>query len=238
MATQILEGGGSSCLEFSFQVKSRLDKNWSYHKTCLGIIPQNNEIQCWNPLLYYDGCKQNNSIKHCWPVNSTTVVSRLRFTLLSSSPVHCRFRIPTSEAASTYHGRIYISTYHGSIYISRLLYSRFLGNFLSNFMHEDWDGILLLTVECHGFENILLYFKPSWTLPILIDVLLQDCVFTAVIFLKILSFSYCNGCMLDPICGFCYKLNKSSVVESSCVPVNEKSTMEAAWGRYVAFAVS
>ncbi|XP_062990204.1 proton myo-inositol cotransporter [Elgaria multicarinata webbii] len=45
------------------------------------------------------------------------------------------------------------------------------------------------------------------------------------------KYSYCNGCMLDPICGFCYKLNKSSVVESSCVPVNKKSTMEAAWGR-------
>ncbi|XP_077791925.1 proton myo-inositol cotransporter isoform X2 [Podarcis muralis] len=45
------------------------------------------------------------------------------------------------------------------------------------------------------------------------------------------KYSYCNGCMLDPICGFCYKLNKSSVVESSCVPVDRKSTMEAAWGR-------
>ncbi|XP_042323400.1 proton myo-inositol cotransporter [Sceloporus undulatus] len=46
-----------------------------------------------------------------------------------------------------------------------------------------------------------------------------------------IKYSYCNGCMLDPICGFCYKLNKSSVVESSCVPVSKKSTMEAAWGR-------
>uniref|UniRef100_A0A8D0AXH8 Proton myo-inositol cotransporter n=1 Tax=Salvator merianae TaxID=96440 RepID=A0A8D0AXH8_SALMN len=46
------------------------------------------------------------------------------------------------------------------------------------------------------------------------------------------KYSYCNGCMLDPICGFCYKLNKSSVVvESSCVPVSVKSTVEAAWGR-------
>ncbi|XP_044279321.1 proton myo-inositol cotransporter isoform X5 [Varanus komodoensis] len=44
------------------------------------------------------------------------------------------------------------------------------------------------------------------------------------------KYSYCNGCMLDPICGFCYQLNKSSVVDSSCVPVNKKSTMEAAWG--------
>ncbi|XP_053262123.1 proton myo-inositol cotransporter isoform X2 [Podarcis raffonei] len=47
------------------------------------------------------------------------------------------------------------------------------------------------------------------------------------------KYSYCNGCMLDPICGFCYKLNKSSVVESSCVPVDRKSTMEAAWGRSI-----
>ncbi|XP_063164049.1 proton myo-inositol cotransporter isoform X2 [Candoia aspera] len=45
------------------------------------------------------------------------------------------------------------------------------------------------------------------------------------------KYSYCNGCMLDPMCGFCYKLNKSSVVESSCASVSEKSTMEAAWGR-------
>ncbi|XP_028903071.1 proton myo-inositol cotransporter [Ornithorhynchus anatinus] len=46
-----------------------------------------------------------------------------------------------------------------------------------------------------------------------------------------LKYSYCNGCMLDPDCGFCYKLNKSSVVEASCVPVNKASTSEAAWGR-------
>ncbi|XP_070803609.1 proton myo-inositol cotransporter [Pituophis catenifer annectens] len=45
------------------------------------------------------------------------------------------------------------------------------------------------------------------------------------------KYSNCNGCMLDPICGFCYKLNKSSVIESSCAPVSKKSTMEAAWGR-------
>ncbi|KAG8142621.1 hypothetical protein E2320_005832, partial [Naja naja] len=30
------------------------------------------------------------------------------------------------------------------------------------------------------------------------------------------KYSNCNGCMLDPMCGFCYKLNKSSVIESSC----------------------
>lgn len=39
--------------------------------------------------------------------------------------------------------------------------------------------------------------------------------------------------MLDPHCGLCYKLNKSSVVESSCIPVDKDSTMKAAWGRYV-----
>lgn len=46
-------------------------------------------------------------------------------------------------------------------------------------------------------------------------------------------FSYCNECMLDPDCGFCYKINGSAVIDSSCVPVNKASTTEAAWGRYV-----
>ncbi|NXL97457.1 MYCT protein, partial [Tyrannus savana] len=45
------------------------------------------------------------------------------------------------------------------------------------------------------------------------------------------KYSYCNGCMLDPDCGLCYKLNKSNVVESSCIPVDKDSTMKAAWGR-------
>nr|XP_003466817.1 proton myo-inositol cotransporter [Cavia porcellus] len=44
-------------------------------------------------------------------------------------------------------------------------------------------------------------------------------------------YSYCNECMLDPNCGFCYKMNKSAVIDSSCVPVNKASTTEAAWGR-------
>ncbi|EPY81529.1 hypothetical protein CB1_000728010 [Camelus ferus] len=44
---------------------------------------------------------------------------------------------------------------------------------------------------------------------------------------------YCDECMLDPDCGFCYKMNKSIVIDSSCVPVNKASTNEAAWGRYV-----
>ncbi|XP_021072368.1 proton myo-inositol cotransporter isoform X2 [Mus pahari] len=45
------------------------------------------------------------------------------------------------------------------------------------------------------------------------------------------GYSYCNECMLDPDCGFCYKINGSSVIDSSCVPVNKASTTEAAWGR-------
>ncbi|XP_019489263.1 PREDICTED: proton myo-inositol cotransporter-like [Hipposideros armiger] len=44
-------------------------------------------------------------------------------------------------------------------------------------------------------------------------------------------YSYCNECMLDPECGFCYKMNKSTIIDSSCVPVNKASTNEAAWGR-------
>ncbi|ERE84815.1 proton myo-inositol cotransporter isoform X2 [Cricetulus griseus] len=43
--------------------------------------------------------------------------------------------------------------------------------------------------------------------------------------------SYCNECILDPDCGFCYKMNSSAVIDSSCVPVNKESTNEAAWGR-------
>ncbi|XP_070105094.1 proton myo-inositol cotransporter-like isoform X4 [Equus caballus] len=44
-------------------------------------------------------------------------------------------------------------------------------------------------------------------------------------------YSYCDECMLDPDCGFCYKMNKSTVIDSSCVPVNKASTNAAAWGR-------
>ncbi|XP_025139776.1 proton myo-inositol cotransporter isoform X4 [Bubalus bubalis] len=47
-------------------------------------------------------------------------------------------------------------------------------------------------------------------------------------------YSYCNECMLDPDCGFCYQMNKSTVIDSSCVPVNKASTNEAAWGRSAA----
>ncbi|XP_055789391.1 proton myo-inositol cotransporter-like [Salvelinus fontinalis] len=41
----------------------------------------------------------------------------------------------------------------------------------------------------------------------------------------------CEPCMLDPGCGFCYRENGSTVYDSSCIPVNQTSTDEAAWGR-------
>ncbi|MBN3289348.1 MYCT protein, partial [Polypterus senegalus] len=45
------------------------------------------------------------------------------------------------------------------------------------------------------------------------------------------QYGYCDGCMLDPDCGFCYQMNGSSVGESSCVSVNKESTSQASWGR-------
>uniref|UniRef100_A0A8C4REI9 Proton myo-inositol cotransporter n=1 Tax=Erpetoichthys calabaricus TaxID=27687 RepID=A0A8C4REI9_ERPCA len=45
------------------------------------------------------------------------------------------------------------------------------------------------------------------------------------------EYGYCDGCMLDPDCGFCYQMNGSSVGESSCVSVNKESTSQASWGR-------
>ncbi|XP_031151174.1 proton myo-inositol cotransporter-like isoform X4 [Sander lucioperca] len=41
----------------------------------------------------------------------------------------------------------------------------------------------------------------------------------------------CELCMLDPDCGFCYRENGTGVYDSSCVPVNQVSTEDAAWGR-------
>ncbi|CAB1322772.1 unnamed protein product [Coregonus sp. 'balchen'] len=41
----------------------------------------------------------------------------------------------------------------------------------------------------------------------------------------------CEPCMLDPGCGFCYRENGSTVYDSSCIPVNQTSADEAAWGR-------
>ncbi|OCT87307.1 proton myo-inositol cotransporter [Xenopus laevis] len=45
------------------------------------------------------------------------------------------------------------------------------------------------------------------------------------------KYSYCSKCMLDPNCGFCFKKNGSSIVDSSCIPVNPESTDRSAWGR-------
>ncbi|XP_069833354.1 proton myo-inositol cotransporter isoform X1 [Dendropsophus ebraccatus] len=45
------------------------------------------------------------------------------------------------------------------------------------------------------------------------------------------KYSFCNGCMLDPNCGFCYKINGSNIFDSSCIPVDPKSTEQSAWGR-------
>lgn len=44
------------------------------------------------------------------------------------------------------------------------------------------------------------------------------------------SYSLCERCMLDPSCGFCYRENRSSVLDSSCVAVNHDSTDRAAHG--------
>ncbi|XP_035281067.1 proton myo-inositol cotransporter-like isoform X2 [Anguilla anguilla] len=41
----------------------------------------------------------------------------------------------------------------------------------------------------------------------------------------------CDPCMLDPACGFCYRDNGTSLFDSSCIPANQASTGEAAWGR-------
>ncbi|XP_040894708.1 proton myo-inositol cotransporter-like isoform X2 [Toxotes jaculatrix] len=45
------------------------------------------------------------------------------------------------------------------------------------------------------------------------------------------QYGSCEFCMLDPICGFCYRENVTEVYDSSCVPVNQMSTDHAAWGR-------
>ncbi|XP_037623415.1 proton myo-inositol cotransporter-like isoform X2 [Sebastes umbrosus] len=43
-------------------------------------------------------------------------------------------------------------------------------------------------------------------------------------------YGFCELCMLDPSCGFCYRENGTRVYDSSCVPVNQASTDYAAWG--------
>lgn len=45
------------------------------------------------------------------------------------------------------------------------------------------------------------------------------------------KYQLCEPCMLDPSCGFCYRENGSTLLTSSCVPVNKASTEHAAWGR-------
>ncbi|XP_041059464.1 proton myo-inositol cotransporter isoform X2 [Carcharodon carcharias] len=45
------------------------------------------------------------------------------------------------------------------------------------------------------------------------------------------QYKSCNNCMLDPNCGFCFKMESPNVTESSCVPVSNKSEAVAAWGR-------
>ncbi|CAJ1056132.1 proton myo-inositol cotransporter-like isoform X1 [Xyrichtys novacula] len=44
-------------------------------------------------------------------------------------------------------------------------------------------------------------------------------------------YEFCEPCMLDPGCGFCFLENGTTVYDSSCVPVNETSKDRAAWGR-------
>ncbi|XP_011606020.1 proton myo-inositol cotransporter isoform X1 [Takifugu rubripes] len=41
----------------------------------------------------------------------------------------------------------------------------------------------------------------------------------------------CQPCMLDPLCGFCYRDNGTAVYDSSCVPANQTYTSLASWGR-------
>ncbi|XP_056595573.1 solute carrier family 2 member 13b isoform X3 [Triplophysa dalaica] len=45
------------------------------------------------------------------------------------------------------------------------------------------------------------------------------------------TYGFCESCMLDPGCGFCYGKNGTSVIESSCLPVNAANTESAAVGR-------
>ncbi|XP_073328930.1 proton myo-inositol cotransporter-like isoform X2 [Pagrus major] len=44
-------------------------------------------------------------------------------------------------------------------------------------------------------------------------------------------YASCEFCMLDPVCGFCYRDNGTTVYDASCVPVNQTSTDHASWGR-------
>ncbi|XP_069766128.1 proton myo-inositol cotransporter-like isoform X2 [Narcine bancroftii] len=45
------------------------------------------------------------------------------------------------------------------------------------------------------------------------------------------KYKFCDSCMLDPNCGFCFKMQQTNVTETSCVPVSNRSDTFAAWGR-------
>ncbi|XP_024911734.1 proton myo-inositol cotransporter-like isoform X2 [Cynoglossus semilaevis] len=45
------------------------------------------------------------------------------------------------------------------------------------------------------------------------------------------QYRFCEACMLDPTCGFCFRENGTQVYDSSCVPVNPVSIDHASWGR-------
>ncbi|XP_062928565.1 proton myo-inositol cotransporter-like isoform X1 [Mobula hypostoma] len=46
-----------------------------------------------------------------------------------------------------------------------------------------------------------------------------------------MNYKFCDSCILDPNCGFCFKMQHPNVTESSCVPVSNRSDTSAAWGR-------
>ncbi|KTF73666.1 hypothetical protein cypCar_00036671, partial [Cyprinus carpio] len=46
-----------------------------------------------------------------------------------------------------------------------------------------------------------------------------------------ITYGFCESCMLNPDCGFCYGKNGTAVVESSCMPVDTANTEAAAAGR-------
>lgn len=52
-----------------------------------------------------------------------------------------------------------------------------------------------------------------------------------------LFFSYCDECMLDLDCGFCYKMNKLIVIDFLCVLVNKVFINAVVWGRYVIYYI-
>ncbi|XP_067292269.1 solute carrier family 2 member 13b isoform X2 [Pseudorasbora parva] len=45
------------------------------------------------------------------------------------------------------------------------------------------------------------------------------------------NYGFCESCMLNPDCGFCYGTNGTAVTESSCMPVDAANTETAAAGR-------